>query len=289
MFCKYAMRICFLSALAYAACVNPSGDDAATDESTPLREMTDHNPKNPNARYLAVAQGETEGKLIKGSVIQFSMIQEYDSLKQLLNETRRSNTMKVVQHYNAERDMTRLETYNNDVPSIWQENTYNDRGHLLREFRIEQDGERPDTILYEYHYKYSADSLSYVAFRTNNGDTVTRFTWEKKLNRIYKTEEAYPYRGFTILTKQDITTNDAGKPVSLREERISNDSENDPLDTTVSSSTYVYDDTGRLSEERNENDIFKAAHIRYKYSNGIVSEMIVDGKPIAFEHFVIAK
>ena len=260
-----------------------------SDKNELLPEITGHNPKNKNARYLASAQGIMEGKIIRGSMVNFAIINEYDSSKQLLNQTILNNSMKIIQHFNSKGDVIQLETFNKDAPEIYQVNQYNDMGDLLQEFRLEYSEDGADTILYEYHYKYALDSMSYVSFRTNNGDTVTRFTMEKKANHMYKTEEAYPYRGFTIIDQQDITLNEKGKPVKITQTRISNDNKKDPVDTTLIYSNYHYDEAGRLIKESNQNDVLKANQKRYEYTNGMISHMVIDANSITFQQFSIAK
>ena len=259
------------------------------DKNEQLPEITGHNPKNKNARYLASAQGEMEGKLIRGSLVNYAMINEYDSSKLLLNQTILNNSMRIIQHFNSKGDVIQLETFNKDAPEIYQVNQYNDRGELLQEFRIEYSDDGADTILYEYHYQYALDSLSYVSFRTNNGDTVTRFTMEKKGNHMYKTEEAYPYRGFTIIDQQDITLNEKGKPIKITQTHISNHNEKDPVDTTYSYSNYHYDEAGRLIKESNQNDVLKAKQKSYEYKNGMISHMELDANSITFQQYSIAK
>jgi|GEM_PF-4585128 len=249
------------------------------DENIPIPEITGHTPKNKNARYLASTQNSTAS---------YGVINEYDSSKTMLNETRWSNSFKAIQHFNAKGDLIQLESLHDGKPSINQVNQYNPDGTLRQEFRIEYTEEGTDTILYEYHYLYGPDSLDYLAYRTNNGDTVTRFTMEKKENHTYKTEEAYPYRGFIVLNKQDITKNENGKIISIRSERISSSYKNDPPDTTISTSTYAYNDQGKLIGEGNENDILKANLTRFEYKNGLISKIISDGKTIMYEQFRIA-
>ena len=263
------------------------GSGSSLLNDTPLPVITGHHAKNPLTRYVVSAQGVTAGKLIKGSIINYAIIQEYDSLKRLLNETNWNNMFRWITHYNSDGQIVLLESFIKDSDHIHQENQYNAQGDLLREFRIEYTGEKIDTILYAYHYQYAPDSNAYLAYRTNNGDTVTRFTMEKKGNQIHKVEEAYPPRGFTSINIQDITRDKDGKIIQIREERINNDYAKDPLDTTISVCKRVYNRDGRLKEERNENDILKPRHVLYKYRNGLILEKVVDGNIISFQQYAM--
>ncbi len=266
------------------ACSNQSGN-----LDIPLPEITGHTPKNLNARYLASAQGKWESMLIKGKMIDFGLINEYDSLKILLNQTQWNNKIKWTEHYDKLGRLVKLESYDDGAINIYQENKYNHQGELLQEFRVEHTKNGVDTILYEYHYKYTPDSLTYLAYRTNNGDTVTRFTMKRNGKHVFKTEDAYPYRGFTYIKKQDMTLNENDKPVKILLNRISSDHEKDPLDSTLSEFKFVYNHSGQLIEEQSENDILQAKKKRYKYKNGMISEMVIDGKLVVFDQFRIAK
>ncbi|HEY3385443.1 MAG TPA: hypothetical protein VGK46_02970 [Saprospiraceae bacterium] len=185
-----------------------------------------------------------------------------------------------------------MESYQGGQLSVFQENTYNDRNDLLTEYRIEEaDEDAMDTTLFKYIYSYGAPGQKYVAYRLNNGDTVTMYTIQRKGAIKTTREEIYPRRKETFYTIKEEMFDDKEQIIEVHTETVMSDwYDRTKIDTSTTRTQNLYNAQGQKTRERywQDNDLIKSDSLMYE--NGMVKKRYLThrGKfyKIVYEHSV---
>jgi hypothetical protein len=272
------MRVLTILLIVFVGCKASSSKDKVPQISEPhevlkIKSMS-YSPFDTLCRYYGVAHITSRGKLIPQSSITFKNTVEYDEYKNLLASVVNSNGMTIKTRFNKKGQESGFESYNKGELTVKQTNTYNERDDIIEEYRIEIENEVIDTILYEYHYSYNSINKNHLTYRTNNKDTVARISATWSNSKETEIEETYPNRRNYVIITTETTFDQNERPIHIFKKSIS---QGVFSDTIIITKEYVYNLTGQLIEEKNDNDIFSPKSVSYKYENGMLKEKLING------------
>ena len=247
------------------------------------------NAQELSAKKLKTASSEyiAPSPLIKSSMVSmkeymtFSPEGYMDSLK---GSSCSGNTCSsyVMTHDSLE-NMLELYSFNNNVLEVYQKNTYNERGDLHKEFRIETSDEGQDTIVYDYIYFYGVPGEEFIAYRLNNGDTVTRYFITENDSIELKRTEAYPARELVTIMIEESRLNKKGKPVEIQTTYISSDWQ-DPLklDTSTNAVKLVYNSDDHIIKSDTYRDGSWNNGIEVMYEKNVIQQKKISRKDLSY-------
>lgn len=180
-------------------------------------------------------------------------------------------------------NMLELFSFRNDALEVYQKNTYNERGDLLEEWRIETTDDGNDTVVYTYIYFYGLPGEEFIAYRLNNGDTVTRFFISENDSIETKRTEAYPAREVVSIILEESHLNGKGKPIELHTTYITSEW-NDPLklDTSTNVVKLVYNENNKIIKSDTYTDGEWNNGLEVKYEKEIMQQKTVKRKNLSY-------
>ena len=113
------------------ACKHSSRDSELPIQHSSANSGSEYIPNDPKAMYISTTQGLLDGKIIYNSKVPFVMTLEYDSSKTFLNETITAHGRKIINHYDADGKIIKLENYTNGELVIHEETKYNSHNDIL--------------------------------------------------------------------------------------------------------------------------------------------------------------
>lgn len=176
------------------------------------------------------------------------------------------------------------QSFNNSKLSSFKKNTYNEKHDLTFSFIIENLNKRLDTIRIKYIHLYKQKGEPFLAYKINNGDTVSKYTILETDSISTKKEESFQDEGYTWYKIEEKHLNTQGKPENIYTWEISSGySDRSNLDTIASIQKFVYDSKGRvISEEDWENDKF-IGKFQNEYENGGLKRKITNFNGVVTE------
>lgn len=265
-------------------------EDPEIEEYVAAEEPAAAKPRGENAKVKrAYAEYVAPGAIIKAAV-PIKMIYDYDLKGNKTALTMEScqagfGCFKFISNFDEKDRESKVESFNNGVRQVFQENKYDARDNLLSEFRIETEKGKSDTTHYVYHY-----DKSNVSYRTNNGDTVSRFTVNQKGNKTIKLQEIYPPRDVIANQAEEITKNGYGQPIKHWKQIVSSGwaSSRGKMDTSIYLNTYKYNSMEQLIEETEYFDEKLVKTRQFEYQDGAIYKIHIIDKgrsyTVDFEH-----
>ena len=253
----YLFSICITCNVVFISC----------NDVEPLGVKTNYHTLSPEARYLGecTAMYDWSAKKVLVKI-------EYDSSKTILNKSVAGNGIRENIFYNKNGDITKFESFIDDVPQRVYNAKYNGHGDVIKQYEMNQRSGEIEKMNGLVRYDYDENPKNYTAIVSEDGQKILRIEQNKIGDTIIRTVKSLDSP--PILSQKETEVYKNGLLVSKSTYGLNSNFRKMTMEPGYTEVTYVYNKDGKCIKE----------HTKYPQGSGKPEST----KRITYQHGLIA-